>query len=235
MKGRKRHVAVDSSGLLLGVVVHAADIQDADGVGDLLRRLKRLYCWLRAVFADGAYDRLAVLLACFALGLTLIVIRRLAGTEGFGEQGHDREQREQAGRGAGDRPVRPLPLGLDAEMVAHLAEGDLHLPALDEPADDLQRVAGGIGAQQGLRVEAALGVAQQHPADRHDRQAGVAPDGGRRSRSRRSRSPSPYQPGTGHPLPARVLVGQDLGEVRQARALGPRTPDVPGRRGGAGS
>jgi putative transposase len=71
VEGRKRHVAVDSSGLLLGVVVHAADIQDADGVGDLLRRLKRLYCWLRAVFTDGAYDRLAVLLACFALGLTL--------------------------------------------------------------------------------------------------------------------------------------------------------------------
>ena len=83
MKGRKRHVAVDSSGLLLGVVVHAADIQDADGVGDLLRRLKRLYCWLKVVFADSAYDRLAALLACFTLGLTLIVIRRLSGTEGF--------------------------------------------------------------------------------------------------------------------------------------------------------
>src|SRR3954449_2352795 len=81
--GRKRHVAVDTGGLLLGVVVHAADVQDADGVGDLLRRLKRLYPWLEAVFADGAYDRLAALLACFLLGLTLIVVRRLAGTEGF--------------------------------------------------------------------------------------------------------------------------------------------------------
>jgi putative transposase len=30
MKGRKRHVAVDTLGLLLGVIVHAADIQDAD-------------------------------------------------------------------------------------------------------------------------------------------------------------------------------------------------------------
>src|SRR3712207_2896320 len=38
------------------------------------------------------------------------------------EQGHDREQRERAGRGARDRPVRPLALGLDAEMVAHLTE-----------------------------------------------------------------------------------------------------------------
>jgi putative transposase len=83
VKGRKRHVAVDTSGLLLGVVVHAADVQDADGVGDLLRRLKRLYPWLRLVFADGAYDRLAALLACFLLGLTLIVVRRLAGSAGF--------------------------------------------------------------------------------------------------------------------------------------------------------
>jgi putative transposase len=83
VKGRKRHIAVDTSGLLLGVVVHAADIQDADGAGDLLRRLKRLYCWLRAVFADGTYDRLAVLLACFLLGLALIIVRRGAGVTGF--------------------------------------------------------------------------------------------------------------------------------------------------------
>src|SRR6476659_3830638 len=54
VKGRKRHVAVDTAGLLLGVIVHAADVQDADGVGDLLRRLKRLCPWLEAVFADGA-------------------------------------------------------------------------------------------------------------------------------------------------------------------------------------
>src|SRR3954452_3553510 len=81
--GRKRHVGVDTSGLLLGVIVHAADIRDADGAGDLLRRLKGLYPWPRAVFADGAYDRLAALLACFLLGLTLIVVRRLAGSTGF--------------------------------------------------------------------------------------------------------------------------------------------------------
>ena len=40
LKGRKRHVAVDTDGLLLGILVHAADIQDADGLGDLLKRLK---------------------------------------------------------------------------------------------------------------------------------------------------------------------------------------------------
>ena len=49
----------------------------------MLRRLKRLYPRLKVVFADSAYDRLAALLACFLLGLTLVVIRRLAGTKGF--------------------------------------------------------------------------------------------------------------------------------------------------------
>lgn len=42
-----------------------------------------MYCWLKAVFADSIYDRLAVLLACFLLGLTLIIVRRIAGTTGF--------------------------------------------------------------------------------------------------------------------------------------------------------
>ena len=83
MKGRKRHIAVDTSGLLRGVVVHAADIQDADGAWDLLRRLKPLSCWLKAVFADSVYNRLTTLLACFLLGLTLIIVRRMAGTSGF--------------------------------------------------------------------------------------------------------------------------------------------------------
>jgi putative transposase len=83
LKGRKRHVAVDTDGLLLGILVHAADIQDADGLGDLLKRVKPLYNWLRAVFADSIYNRLAALLACFLFGLALIIVRRLAGSTGF--------------------------------------------------------------------------------------------------------------------------------------------------------
>ena len=83
LKGRKRHVAVDTDGLLLGVVVHAADIQDADGLGDLLKRVKPLYAWLRGLFADSIYNRLAALLACFVAGLALIIVRRAAGSTGF--------------------------------------------------------------------------------------------------------------------------------------------------------
>ena len=69
LKGRKCQVAVDTDGLLLGILVHAADIQDADGLGDLLKRLKPLYVWLRAVFADSIYNRLAAVLACYLVGL----------------------------------------------------------------------------------------------------------------------------------------------------------------------
>jgi putative transposase len=83
VKGRKRHVAVDTLGLLLGVIVHAADIQDADRAWDLLNKVKHLYCWLKVVFADSIYNRVAALLACFLLGLTLIIVRRTAGTTGF--------------------------------------------------------------------------------------------------------------------------------------------------------
>lgn len=49
--------------------------------------------------------------------------------------------------------VRPLALGLDAEMGTGLLERDLQLPTLDEPAHDLIRRAMEVGAQQGLRGE----------------------------------------------------------------------------------
>ena len=81
--GRKRHIAVDTQGLLLGVVVHAASIQDADGAGGLLGRIKPLYCWLRAVFADAGYNRVPTILACFLLGLALLIVSRPRGAKGF--------------------------------------------------------------------------------------------------------------------------------------------------------
>ncbi len=74
---------MDTQGLLLGVLVHAASIQDADGAGDLLRRIKPLYCWLQTVFADSIYNRVTALLACFLLGITLVVVGRIPGMKGF--------------------------------------------------------------------------------------------------------------------------------------------------------
>ena len=83
LKGRKRHVAVDTDGPPLGVVVHAAGIQDADGLGDPLKRLEPLHPWLRAVSADSIHNRLAAPLACFLAGPALIIVRRAAGATGF--------------------------------------------------------------------------------------------------------------------------------------------------------
>jgi putative transposase len=55
VKGRKRHVLVDTLGLLLIVVVTAASVQDRDGARTLLRRLPGAGKKLRRIWVDGGY------------------------------------------------------------------------------------------------------------------------------------------------------------------------------------
>lgn len=55
--GRKRHLAVDTLGLLLALVVHAADWQDQDGAPWVLKKLGAQFCRIQVIFADGAYGR----------------------------------------------------------------------------------------------------------------------------------------------------------------------------------
>jgi putative transposase len=83
VNGRKRHIAVDTLGLLLTVAVHPANIQDRDGAILVLAKLKPLYCFLQVIFADSAYtgDNLAAI--CLSLSMTLILVHRLAGVKGF--------------------------------------------------------------------------------------------------------------------------------------------------------
>lgn len=82
LTGRKRHIAVDTQGLLFGVIVHASSIRDADGAGGLIGRVKQLSCWLRAVFADGAYNRVPATLARFLLSLAPLIVSRPRGAKG---------------------------------------------------------------------------------------------------------------------------------------------------------
>jgi transposase len=65
VKGRKRHILVDTLGLLPNVVVHPADIQDRDGAFDLLRRARRLFPFIERIFADGGYrgEKMALMVA----------------------------------------------------------------------------------------------------------------------------------------------------------------------------
>ena len=53
--GRKRHILVDTLGLLLLVVVHSAGLQDRDGARRLLAPLAHRFCKLRKIWADGGY------------------------------------------------------------------------------------------------------------------------------------------------------------------------------------
>lgn len=52
----KRHIPVDTTGLLLHVIVHAADIQDRDGGAMLMATLFGLYPFLPKLYADGGYQ-----------------------------------------------------------------------------------------------------------------------------------------------------------------------------------
>jgi len=56
VKGKKRHILVDTLGLLLRVIVHPADIQDRDGGILLLSTLFGLFPFLKKLFADGGYQ-----------------------------------------------------------------------------------------------------------------------------------------------------------------------------------
>jgi putative transposase len=55
LNGRKRHVIVDTTGLLLKVVIHAADLQDREGVGLLLEPIKGVFPRLKKVWVDQGY------------------------------------------------------------------------------------------------------------------------------------------------------------------------------------
>ena len=56
IKGKKRHILVDTVGLLLHAVVHPADIQDRDGGVLVLTSLFGLFPFLRKLSADGGYQ-----------------------------------------------------------------------------------------------------------------------------------------------------------------------------------
>ena len=55
MLGRKRHVLVDTLGLLLSVDVHAASVQDRDGAETLLRQTRKRFPFIERVIGDGGY------------------------------------------------------------------------------------------------------------------------------------------------------------------------------------
>jgi putative transposase len=55
VKGRKRHLLVDSQGMVLGVYISTADVRDEAGGMFLLRKVAARYPRLEVIWVDGAY------------------------------------------------------------------------------------------------------------------------------------------------------------------------------------
>jgi transposase len=84
IKGRKRHIVTDTTGLLVGLAVHGADIQDRDGAPDLLESISTTYPLLRHIFADGGYAGPKLKGALEKIGRwTLEIVKRSDMAKGF--------------------------------------------------------------------------------------------------------------------------------------------------------
>ncbi|MCC9311599.1 IS5 family transposase [Kitasatospora sp. RB6PN24] len=76
INGRKRHVVVDTIGLLLAVMVTAADIGDRAAAQVLLAQVAAAHHLLALIWADGGYTGSLVENCLAALSLVLAIVKR---------------------------------------------------------------------------------------------------------------------------------------------------------------
>jgi len=83
VNGRKRHILVDTLGLLLMVVVHAANLQDRDGARTVFEKVKGKFARLQLIWADGGYAGKLVDWVKDVCGWVLTIVKRPEGMTGF--------------------------------------------------------------------------------------------------------------------------------------------------------
>lgn len=83
VNGRKRHIAVDTGGLLLAVVVTFAGIQDRDGAHRLLSALRARFCTISHIGADSGYAGRLLRWASTVLAFGVEVVKRTDDLAGF--------------------------------------------------------------------------------------------------------------------------------------------------------
>lgn len=83
LKGRKRHIAVDTDGRLLMVSLTTADVQDAAGAERIIGAIRKRWPWLKHLFADGAYHRGRLMSRAAYHDFVVEVVRKLVGQQGF--------------------------------------------------------------------------------------------------------------------------------------------------------
>ena len=76
IKGRKRHIAVDTEGNLLAAIVHSAGIQDRVAARAVLMRLFCTFDTITKVFVDGGYTGKLIGWAKDMFGYELEVVKR---------------------------------------------------------------------------------------------------------------------------------------------------------------
>jgi len=85
IKGKKRHILVDTVGLLLHAIVHPADIQDRDGGVLVMATLFGMFPFLKTLFADSGYQgpKFAKGLAKILPHLDIEIVKRSDQVSGF--------------------------------------------------------------------------------------------------------------------------------------------------------
>jgi putative transposase len=83
INGRKRHIVTDTTGLLLAVLVTGAHVQDRDAGHLLMWIVRTVFPTIRLVWADSGYAGHLVDWARATLGLTVQIVRKLAGQTTF--------------------------------------------------------------------------------------------------------------------------------------------------------
>lgn len=83
IKGRKRHILVDTMGLLLLVVVHPGNVQDRDGAKLLLAKAKDLFPRLKLLWADGGYAGKLIGWVKETCNWVLEIVKRSDAVKGF--------------------------------------------------------------------------------------------------------------------------------------------------------
>jgi putative transposase len=85
IKGRKRHILVDTLGLLLGIVVTPANTAEREGAQTLLQKTVAVFTWLRLLWVDGGYTgpAFAEWVAKLRSTLEVQVVKRSDDAAGF--------------------------------------------------------------------------------------------------------------------------------------------------------
>ncbi len=84
VKGRKIHALVDTEGLPMRVIVHSAAIQDRDGAGLVLDKIRQRFPWLELIWADGGCNAWQVDAAVAKVPLLRMeIVKRSDDMKGF--------------------------------------------------------------------------------------------------------------------------------------------------------